>query len=67
MDKIGRYALFLGYWFPVAHPRTNLPTDPLWSISIEEQFYLFATWRLKHFNRKSLFGFCVAMMILSNV
>ncbi len=34
------FSVFLGNWFFVNHPWNSNPFDPLWSISVEEQFYL---------------------------
>ena len=66
MTRIGWFALFLGSWYGATHIPFALPITPLWSISVEEQFYLFAPWVLKYFNRKSLYGFCAALILLSN-
>jgi peptidoglycan/LPS O-acetylase OafA/YrhL len=66
MTRIGWFALFMGSWYGATHVPFALPITPLWSISVEEQFYLFAPWVLKYFNRKSLYGFCAALILLSN-
>jgi peptidoglycan/LPS O-acetylase OafA/YrhL len=38
----------------------------LWSISVEEQFYLVAPWAVKYFNRKALYGFCGVLILAAN-
>lgn len=61
------YAVFLGAWrLATQHPFMN-PAEVLWSVSVEEQFYAFAPWVVKYFNRKSLYGFCLALIAFSNV
>jgi peptidoglycan/LPS O-acetylase OafA/YrhL len=67
LAKIGWFAIFLGAWQIARHGAVNNPMNPLWSISVEEQFYLFAPWLAKHLNRKSLYGFCVLLILFSNV
>lgn len=64
---MGWYALFLGAWYSVWHGWTTSPASPLWSISVEEQFYLFAPWLVKFFSRRVLFWFCGALILLSNL
>jgi peptidoglycan/LPS O-acetylase OafA/YrhL len=35
------FTFFLGNWFVIHHGWMSFPVDPLWSIAVEEQFYLF--------------------------
>src|ERR1035441_1595525 len=63
---IGWYALFMGAWYCVIHGVMNNPIIPLWSVSVEEQFYLFAPWTVKYLSRRSLYGFCMALILLSS-
>jgi peptidoglycan/LPS O-acetylase OafA/YrhL len=35
------FTFFLGNWFVIHHGWMTFPVDPLWSIAVEEQFYLF--------------------------
>lgn len=58
------FSIFMASWYCVIHGGTFSPMFPLWSISVEEQFYLFAPWIVKYLNRRSLYGFC-AMLILA--
>jgi peptidoglycan/LPS O-acetylase OafA/YrhL len=39
---LGQFALFIGNFFFQTHPWSINPMTPLWSISVEEQFYLIA-------------------------
>jgi peptidoglycan/LPS O-acetylase OafA/YrhL len=62
--SIGWFAIFMGAWLSAMHGWVSNPIGPMWSISVEEQFYLFAPWILKYFTRKSLYAFC-ALIILA--
>ena len=63
---IGWFAVFMGAWYAVVYSPSILPINPLWSISVEEQFYLLAPWAVKYFNRKSLYGFCAVIILAAN-
>lgn len=63
---IGWFAIFMGAWYVAFHAAMQNPIAPLWSISVEEQFYLISPWIAKYFNRKSLYGFCAALIFLAN-
>lgn len=60
------FAVFLGAWHSCLFGWIHNPASPLWSISVEEQFYLFAPWAVKFFNRKSLYGFCALLILAAN-
>lgn len=64
---MGWYAVFMGAWYVVLYGWAVNPMNPLWSISVEEQFYLFAPWIVKFFSRRGLYAFCAALIILANV
>ncbi|MGA2351001.1 MAG: acyltransferase [Terracidiphilus sp.] len=64
---IGWFAIFMGAWHSAIYDLPQNPINPLWSISVEEQFYLFAPWTIKYFNRKSLYVFCGLLILGSNV
>ncbi len=64
---MGWFAIFLGAWRTALRGSLGSPVDPLWSISVEEQFYLFAPWVVKFFNRKSLYAFCAVLILASNL
>ncbi len=64
---MGWYALFLGPWYSGINSVLSTPAGPLWSVSVEEQFYLFAPWVVKRCTRRSLFAFCILLVLLSNI
>ena len=64
--KLSWFAVFLGAWICAIHGMLSNPANVLWSISVEEQFYLLAPWTVKYFNRKSLYGFCLAVVLIAN-
>ena len=64
--RFGWYTIFLGAWSSVILGWIQNPVAPLWSISVEEQFYLFAPWIVNFFNRKSLYAFCAALILVAN-
>jgi len=66
LPVIGWFALFLGAWHSSLFGWLKNPASPLWSISVEEQFYVLAPWVAKYFNRKSLYAFCLALIAFSN-
>jgi peptidoglycan/LPS O-acetylase OafA/YrhL len=67
LARIGWFAIFLGAWNVTLHGYLNNPIVPLWSISVEEQFYLVAPWVVKYFNRKLLGLFCLLLIIVANI
>jgi peptidoglycan/LPS O-acetylase OafA/YrhL len=64
--EIGWYVVFMGAWQMANRGGIDDPMFVLWSISIEEQFYLFVPWAVKYFNRKSLYGLCTALILIAN-
>lgn len=60
------FVIFMGAWQVAIHGPINNPMNPLWSISVEEQFYLLAPWTVRYFNRRLLYGFCVVLLLFSN-
>lgn len=60
-------AALLGNWFVVFHgPPPVTYMFHLWSISVEEQFYLFAPWAVKALSRKALTGFSIVILVFTN-
>lgn len=66
VTQIGWYAIFLGAWSTAHFGWINNPVFPLWSVSVEEQFYLLAPWVIKFLNRRLLYGFCVTVILVAN-
>jgi peptidoglycan/LPS O-acetylase OafA/YrhL len=64
--KMGWFAIFMGAWCLMTRSAFNNPAGVLWSISIEEQFYLFAPWIIKYLTRKSLYAFCWMLILVAN-
>ncbi len=50
------YSVFMGAWYVSIHGTFRNPMTPLWSISLEEQFYLFVPWIVKWLNRTALYA-----------
>jgi peptidoglycan/LPS O-acetylase OafA/YrhL len=67
MVKIGWFAVFMGSWYAATQIPVALPISQLWSISVEEQFYLVAPWVLKYLSRKMLYAFCAVLILFSNL
>jgi peptidoglycan/LPS O-acetylase OafA/YrhL len=63
---IGWFAIYMGAWYYALHGFPYNPVGPLWSISVEEQFYLFAPWTVKYLSRRSLYEFCAVLIAVSN-
>jgi peptidoglycan/LPS O-acetylase OafA/YrhL len=66
LTRVGWFSIFMGAWYLATHGDFYQPILPLWSIAVEEQFYLFAPWAVKFFNRKLLYGFCALVLLVSN-
>jgi peptidoglycan/LPS O-acetylase OafA/YrhL len=54
-------------WYCIVHGAVSMPMGPLWSVSVEEQFYLFAPWLAKRLDRKSLYAFCAVLIFIANI
>jgi peptidoglycan/LPS O-acetylase OafA/YrhL len=63
---MGWFSIFIGGWYTVFHGQVQNPMGPLWSISVEEQFYLLAPWIVKRLNTLSLYGFCATILLVAN-
>jgi peptidoglycan/LPS O-acetylase OafA/YrhL len=66
LPALGSFAVFLGSWYITAYGWINNPAMPLWSISVEEQFYLLAPWIAKYCSRRLLFVFCALVVAVAN-
>jgi peptidoglycan/LPS O-acetylase OafA/YrhL len=67
LQRLGWFVVFLGSWYEAVHITPFTPLSPLWSISIEEQFYLFVPWVMKYAKAKLIYVFCFATIVLSNL
>jgi peptidoglycan/LPS O-acetylase OafA/YrhL len=65
--RIGWFAVFLGAWYFAQHGWIPSFIFPLWSISVEEQFYLVAPWLLKFLTRRLLYVFSAVLILISNI
>jgi peptidoglycan/LPS O-acetylase OafA/YrhL len=64
--QMGWYAIFMGAWISTVQGVVRNPAGLLWSISVEEQFYLFAPWMVKYLSRKSLYGCSLVIILIAN-
>jgi peptidoglycan/LPS O-acetylase OafA/YrhL len=60
------FALMVGNWLAILW-RTSNPMLPLWSISVEEQFYLFCPLVIRRLSRRGLGVFSWLLIALSDV
>lgn len=65
--RIGWFSIFMGAWYSVLRGGPFSPIAPMWSISVEEQFYAIVPWATKYFSRKQLYGFCAAIILIANI
>lgn len=65
--RIGWFAVFMGAWNITLHGLIHNPVNPLWSISVEEQFYVFAPWVLKFLSRKLLYVVSIGIIVGANL
>jgi peptidoglycan/LPS O-acetylase OafA/YrhL len=63
---IGWFSVFLSTWIIPIRGFFASPVIPLWSISVEEQFYAAVPWLAKFCSRRGIFGFCGFVMAASN-
>jgi peptidoglycan/LPS O-acetylase OafA/YrhL len=63
---MGWFAVFLGAWWVALHGSIASPMNVLWSISVEEQFYLLAPCLVKFSPRRILYLACGLLIAISN-
>ena len=66
----GRFASFfllIGNWYCMRFGWLTNPASPLWSISVEEQFYLFWPAIARWFSRRMMSGLCIVLIVIANV
>src|SRR4051812_38011880 len=61
------FTFFAGNWFIMRHGWIAGPIDPLWSIAVEEQFYIAVPLLLKIGGRKLLAGISIVLVIVSYI
>lgn len=61
------YLLFAGNFYCGIFGWIPNPLTPLWSISIEEQFYLLWPWAMRWFSRRGLFACALVFISVANI
>jgi peptidoglycan/LPS O-acetylase OafA/YrhL len=61
------YLLFAGNIYCAIFGWVSNPFTPLWSISIEEQFYFVWPWAMRWFSRRGLFCCALLFLVLANL
>ena len=64
---IAGYLLLAGNWVYVWHGLPHSIANPLWSVSIEEQFYLCWPIALRRLTRKGLVYAAIVLLLLANI
>ncbi len=62
---VAAFACFLGNWSLLRHGWTDSPLDPLWTISVEEQFYMLAPVLARLASPRALGAICAAVMAVA--
>jgi peptidoglycan/LPS O-acetylase OafA/YrhL len=60
------FAFFSGNWMYAAHP-VNTIAAPLWSVSVEEQFYLAWPWAIRRGSKRRLALIAIAIVVVGLV
>jgi len=63
--RIAAYFLLAGNWYIFLHPWIKTPLRALWSISVEEQFYLVWPWAMKFRTDRWLVAICIVFILAS--
>lgn len=63
----GACALMAGNWFNIFFHTTLNPMSVLWSISVEEQFYLFCPFTIGKLSRRGLYVLCGIILVVANL
>lgn len=61
------YLLFAGNLYCIAFGYLANPMSPLWTISIEEQFYLIWPWAMRWFSRRGLASCALFFVVVANI
>ena len=62
---VAAWLLMVGNWYMILQHAVLTPVTVLWSVNIEEQFYLFCPWIVAVFRRKGLIAFSMATITIS--
>jgi peptidoglycan/LPS O-acetylase OafA/YrhL len=67
LTALAAYVFFVGNWYTAFFDYLPGPLLPLWSITVEEQFYLVWPAILRNAGRRRLFLVCFSMWVISQV
>ncbi len=62
---VAAWVLMVGNWYMIVQHSILTPMTVLWSVNIEEQFYLFCPWIVAIFRRKGLIAFAMVTIAIS--
>ncbi|HEV2132787.1 MAG TPA: acyltransferase [Terracidiphilus sp.] len=65
--RLAAYAFFAGNVYCAAYGWSVNPLTPLWSISVEEQFYLIWPWAMRFFSRRGLWMMSILFIVIANI
>lgn len=65
--RFAAFFLLMGNWYYLQFGWLMNPASILWSISVEEQFYLFWPAVARGFSRRAMVGVCVALILIANL
>jgi peptidoglycan/LPS O-acetylase OafA/YrhL len=61
---VAPFFFMYGNWYLMAHPFFS-PAGILWSVSIEEQFYLLWPWAARNLSRRGMISVAISLLILA--
>ena len=64
---LGSYLLLVGNWYTIAHGMLPLGLSILWSLNVEEQFYLVWPWLARRASRQGVFGLSIGAWLVSQI
>jgi peptidoglycan/LPS O-acetylase OafA/YrhL len=66
LPRLAWYLLFAGNFYCAAFGWSRNPFTPLWTISIEEQFYIVWPWAMRWFSRLGLLAAALVFILVAN-
>lgn len=66
LPRLAWYLLFAGNFYCAMFGWSRNPFTPLWTISIEEQFYIVWPWAMRWFSRRGLFACALVFILVAN-